>query len=168
MMRLAGFLAAFFALGTVAAHAADPALSLPANATFLAAFGKRPGVVQRPSGLEYRILQNGFGATPTGVDTVSVYYRGTLINGKVFDATEPGFPAQFKVNEVIPGWTEALELMREGDRWELAIPANLAYGARGAGDSIPPNQTLVFDVQLVKVTRATKDDEKDQDSSSQQ
>lgn len=168
MTRFGVFLAAILAVMTVSASAADSALSPQANAAFLAAYAKKKGVVVRPSGLEYRILENGFGTRPTAYDTVTVYYKGTLINGKVFDATEPGFPADFTVNGVIPGWTEALELMREGDHWELAIPANLAYGARGAGDSIPPNQTLVFDVQLVKVTPPPKDEDKDKDDSSQQ
>jgi FKBP-type peptidyl-prolyl cis-trans isomerase len=80
---------------------------------------------------------------------VTVYYKGQLINGTTFDATEPGFPAQFTVNRLIPGWTEALMLMREGDHWQLVIPSNLAYGPAGNGP-IPPNQTLVFDLQLLK------------------
>jgi len=166
MMRLGIFLAALLAVSTVGAEAADSSLSPQANAAYLAAYAKKPGVIVRPSGLEYRILQSGFGARPTAYDIVSVYYTGTLINGKRFDATEPGFPAGFPVNKVIPGWTEALELMREGDHWELVIPANLAYGTRGAGDAVPPNQTLVFDVQLVKVTHPSKD--KEGDDSSQQ
>lgn len=168
MMRLGVVLAAFLAVSMVSAHAADPSLSREANAAFLAAYAKKPGVFVRSSGLMYRILQNGYGTRPTAYDTVSVYYKGTLINGKVFDATEPGFPAEFPVNGVIPGWTEALELMREGDHWELCIPSNLAYGARGAGNSIPPNQTLVFDVQLMKVTPPPKEEKKDDDSDSSQ
>lgn len=169
MMRLGVIMAALLAVSIASAKAADPALSQQANAAFLAAYAKKPGVFVRSSGLMYRILQNGFGTRPTAYDTVSVYYKGTLINGKVFDATEPGFPADFTVNGVIPGWTEALELMREGDHWELCIPANLAYGTRGAGDSIPPNQTLVFDVQLMKVSPPPKDenDKSDSDDSSQ-
>ena len=126
-------------------------------------FGKRPGVF-RPSGHLNKILQNGFGARPSATDIVTVYYKGQLINGKVFDATEPGFPAEFPVGGLIPGWTEALQLMREGDHWELVIPANLAYGTRGAGDAVPPNQTLVFDLTLVKVTHPPKDKDKDKDS----
>ncbi|HEX4534487.1 MAG TPA: FKBP-type peptidyl-prolyl cis-trans isomerase, partial [Rhizomicrobium sp.] len=104
-----------------------------------------------PSGLQYRIVQSGYGKQPKATDTVMVYYKGMLINGKVFDATEPGLPATFPVNHLIPGWTEALQLMREGDHWELTIPASLAYGARGAGGAVPPNQTLVFDMTLVSV-----------------
>jgi FKBP-type peptidyl-prolyl cis-trans isomerase FklB len=157
-------LAALFAVVTVSAQAADPSLSAQANAAFIAAYDKKPGVTQRPSGLRYRILQNGFGKRPTAFDTATVYYKGSLINGKVFDATEPGFPANFAVNGVIAGWTEALELMREGDHWELMIPANLGYGMRGAGDAIPPNQTLVFDVQLVKVSPPPPKQDKDDGS----
>jgi FKBP-type peptidyl-prolyl cis-trans isomerase FklB len=166
MMRSGLVLGALLLLSTAAANAADPALSPQANAAFIANYATKPGVYRRTSGLEYRIIRNGFGVRPNQFDTVTVYYTGKLINGKVFDATEPGFPAEFTVNGVIPGWTEALELMREGDEWELVIPANLAYGNRGSGDVIPPNQTLVFDVQLVKVTHPEKKDEKE-DSDSQ-
>jgi len=154
MKRFGIVAAVLLAVMTAAAQAADPSLSPQANAAFIAAYAKKPGVVVRPSGLEYRILENGFGARPTSTDIVKVYYKGSLINGKVFDATEPGFPAEFPVNGVISGWTEALELMREGDHWELVIPTALAYGNRGAGNAVPPNQTLVFDVQLVKTSPA--------------
>ena len=110
----------------------------------------KPGVVTRPSGLQYNIIKNGFGKRPLPTDTVTVCYTGMLINGKVFDGTEPMTPATFTVNKLIPGWTEALGLMREGDKWHLVIPSDLAYGARGAGDGlIPPNQTLVFDMELL-------------------
>ncbi len=84
---------------------------------------------------------------------MTVYYTGSLINGTVFDGTEPSLPAQFKASQLITGWTEALEQMREGDHWQIVIPANLAYGARGAGGGvIPPNQALIFDLTLVSVT----------------
>ncbi len=168
MSRFGAFLAALLSVMTVSATAADSSLGPQANAAFLAAYARKQGVVVRPSGLEYRIIEKGFGARPAADATVTVYYKGSLINGKVFDATEPGFPADFPVNGVIPGWTEALELMREGDHWELAIPANLAYGARGAGDAVPPNQTLIFDVQLVKVTPAPPPKDKDKDDSGSQ
>ena len=163
MTRLSLVLGVLLAASTLAAHAADPALSPQANATYLADYAKKKGVFKRTSGLEYRIVQNGFGARPAAPDIVTVYYKGQLINGKVFDATEPGFPAEFPVNGLIPGWTEALQLMREGDHWELVIPAGLAYGTRGAGDAVPPNQTLVFDLTLVKVTHPPKDKDKDKD-----
>ena len=96
---------------------------------------------------------------------MQVYYKGELINGQVFDSTEPGLPATFTVNQLIPGWTEALELMREGDHWHLVIPANMAYGARGAGDgAIPPNQVLVFDLTLLKVLPPEKEPPSEDDS----
>lgn len=155
MNRFAIFAAASFALFSFSAQAADSALSPQANAAFLAANAAKRGTVVVPGGLQYSIIQSGYGKRPAQYDTVSVYYKGSLINGTVFDSTEPGLPASFPVNKLIPGWTEALELMREGDHWELVIPANLAYGARGAGDGlIPPNQVLVFDLELVKVTPA--------------
>jgi FKBP-type peptidyl-prolyl cis-trans isomerase len=162
MSRFGAVAAAMIALFVVSSvRAADNGLSLTANETFLADNLKKPGVIERPSGLQYRILGNGYGKTPGALDSVDVYYTGSLINGTVFDKTEPGMPANFVVNKLIPGWTEALETMREGDHWQLVIPAGLAYGARGAGGVIPPNQTLVFDMELVKVIPAPKD-EKDQ------
>ncbi|HEX3664988.1 MAG TPA: FKBP-type peptidyl-prolyl cis-trans isomerase [Rhizomicrobium sp.] len=146
------------------AWAQDAALSLPANEAYLAANSQKPGVNVRPSGIQYKIIKNGFGKRPGLLDSVDVNYTGALINGKVFDKTEPGLPANFVVNKLIPGWTEALMLMREGDHWQLVIPASMAYGSRGAGGGvIPPNQTLVFDLELVKVTPAPKDDQQDQD-----
>jgi len=160
MKRIGAFLAAlttFLSLATAGAMAADPALSSDANATYLATNAHKPGVVVRPSGLQYSILKNGFGKRPIPTDTVTVSYTGTLVNGKVFDGTEPLTPAQFTVNKLIPGWTEALGLMREGDKWHLVIPPALAYGARGAGDGlIPPNQVLIFDMELLSTVPAKK------------
>ena len=138
------------------APSTDPSLSLEANAAYLAAGAKRPGIILRPDGLQIKMIQNGFGKRPTATDTVQVYYTGSLINGRVFDGTSPGLPASFKVNEVVPGWTEALQLMREGDHWQLVLPAALAYGARGAGTAIPPDQVLVFDMTLVSTTPAPR------------
>jgi FKBP-type peptidyl-prolyl cis-trans isomerase len=151
-MRRFGFLlGALAAVVTLSAEAADSALSPAANAAFLAANAKKPGVVVRPDGLQYRILHNGFGIRPKPQDYVTVYYTGSLINGQVFDGTEPGMPARFKANTLISGWSEALSLMRVGDRWEVVIPAPLGYGERGSSDgSIQPNQTLVFELELVK------------------
>ena len=134
----------------------DPTLSAQANADYLAANAKKKGVIIKPDGLQIRMLQNGFGRRPAATDSVEVYYTGALINGKVFDGTSPGLPANFKVNQVIPGWIEALQLMREGDHWQLVIPSNLGYGTRGAGKSIPPDQTLVFDMTLVSTTPAPR------------
>jgi outer membrane protein insertion porin family len=127
-------------------------LSAEANARFLAENAAREGVVVRPSGLQYRVVQAGTGdAIASPQDNVRVTYRGMLINGTVFDATDPGETAQFPAGGLIPGWVEALSLMKEGDEWELVIPANLGYGARGAGEAIPANQTLVFTMSLIEV-----------------
>jgi FKBP-type peptidyl-prolyl cis-trans isomerase FklB len=158
MKMFAAFLMTALLAAPVAASAAapDPALSQEANAAFLAANAKKPGVIVKPDGLQIKIIQSGFGKRPTATDTVEVYYTGALINGMIFDGTSPGLPASFKVNEVIPGWTEALQLMREGDHWQLVIPSRLGYGARGAGKAIPPDQTLVFDMTLVSTTRAPR------------
>jgi FKBP-type peptidyl-prolyl cis-trans isomerase FklB len=162
-------LTAFLSLSMAPANAADPALSADANAAYLRANGAKPGVVTRPSGLQYNILKNGFGGRAMPTDDVSVAYNGMLINGKVFDGTEPMTPATFTVNKLIPGWTEALGLMRVGDKWHLVIPANLAYGARGAGDGlIPPNQVLVFDMELLSVTPAKKERPDPDDANNQQ
>jgi FKBP-type peptidyl-prolyl cis-trans isomerase len=103
----------------------------------------------------YRVLKAGNGPqVQKPNDVVTVFYKGALINGKVFDQTKPEEPAQFPAGALIPGWVEALKLMKTGDTWELAIPSELGYGADGAGDTIPPNQTLVFTMSLVKVEYA--------------
>ncbi|HJR54996.1 MAG TPA: FKBP-type peptidyl-prolyl cis-trans isomerase [Rhizomicrobium sp.] len=132
------------------APSTDPALSLQANATFLAENAKKPGVVRRPSGLQYRIIRNGFGKHPAASESVEVYYTGTLINGTVFDGTSPGLPASFNITAsgLVQGWIEALQLMRVGDHWQVVIPAALAYGSRGRGP-VPPNQTIIFDLRLL-------------------
>ena len=162
MTRVAFLVAAALALFTVSAQAADPSLSADANAAYLKTYAAQKGVVAEPNGLLHRIIKSGYGMRPNATDSVTCYYKGQLINGTVFDATEPGFPAQFTVNKLIPGWTQALQLMREGDHWQLVIPAELAYGPRGAGAAVPPNQTLVFDLELVKTTPAPPDtDDKD-------
>jgi FKBP-type peptidyl-prolyl cis-trans isomerase len=153
-MRFALMLAALMAAAAISAQAADESLSAAANQRFLAAYDKKPGVVIKPDGLRYRILQNGFGRRPRPIDYVTVYYTGKLINGNVFDGTEEGMPVRFKVNSLISGWSEALALMKVGDRWELVIPAKLAYGEAGGGETIPPNQTLVFEVELKRVCAA--------------
>lgn len=140
---------------------ADDALSIENNQKFLADYAKSKGVIVRPSGLMFRIIQNGYGKRPQPTDTVKVYYTGKLINGVIFDGTSPGLPASMKISNVIPGWIEALELMREGDHWQLVIPPNLGYGVRGAGDGmIPPNQDLIFDIRLIETTPAPKKGEK--------
>lgn len=122
-----------------------------AGSDYLAQNAQRDGVVTLPSGLQYEVISEGSGATPTAGDTVRTHYEGTLINGEVFDSSyKRGQPAEFPVGGVIAGWTEALQLMKEGAKWRLYIPSNLAYGARAAG-SIPPHSTLVFDIELIKV-----------------
>jgi FKBP-type peptidyl-prolyl cis-trans isomerase FklB len=119
---------------------------------FLEANKGKEGVHALPSGLQYQILESGSGKTPTRSSNVTTHYHGTLINGTVFDSSyERGEPASFPVNGVIAGWTEALQLMKEGDKWRLFIPSNLAYGSRGAGADIGPNATLIFDVELITV-----------------
>ena len=147
--------------GTWTCALAEDALSLEANQKYLDDNKIKKGVIVRPSGLQFRILQNGYGKRPTPTDTVKVYYTGRLINGVIFDGTSPGLPASLKLNSVIQGWVEALLLMREGDHWQLVIPANLGYGARAMGEGlIPPNQTLVFDLKLIETTPAPKRGEK--------
>ena len=126
-------------------------LSPESNQQFLADNAKRPGVMVLPDGLQYRAVRSGNGKTPTQNDLVTVTYRGQLINGMVFDETQPGKTATFPAGQLIPGWVEALQKMKEGDEWELVIPSNLGYGEAGAGGVIPPNQTLVFDMSLLKV-----------------
>jgi FKBP-type peptidyl-prolyl cis-trans isomerase FklB len=129
-------------------------LSAAANARFLADNAAKPGVHKTADGLQYRILKSGTGKTPQSPDdVVSVTYKGWMINGKVFDQTH-GTPASFPAGGLIPGWVEALSMMKEGDEWELVIPSELGYGPEGAGADIPPNQTLVFDMTLLKVMPA--------------
>lgn len=123
-----------------------------AGKAFLAENKSKDGVRELPSGLQYRVIAKGDGAQPKAVDTVSVHYRGTLIDGREFDSSaRTGQPATFKVNGVIAGWQEALPLMQEGAKWQVFIPPALAYGERGAGSAIGPNETLIFDIELLKV-----------------
>lgn len=125
--------------------------NLKAGEAFLAENAKREGVVTLPSGLQYEVLATGEGRQPKAIDKVQCHYHGTLIDGMVFDSSvQRGTPAVFGVNQVIPGWVEALQLMNEGSRWKLYIPSNLGYGAQGAGP-IPPHATLIFEVELIKV-----------------
>lgn len=121
---------------------------------FLAENKKRKGVVELPSGLQYEIVKEGTGPKPTKDDKVTTHYHGTLMDGKVFDSSvERGQPAQFGVGQVIAGWTEALQLMPVGSKWKLFIPPSLAYGERGAGGNIGPNETLIFDVELISIDK---------------
>lgn len=123
-----------------------------AGKEFLAENAKRSGVVVLPSGLQYEVLAEGKGRKPKVTDKVQCHYHGTLIDGQVFDSSiQRGTPAVFGVNQVIPGWVEALQLMPEGSRWKLYIPSDLAYGEQGAGGSIPANATLIFEVELIRI-----------------
>ncbi len=143
------------ALAACSPKPAVPPLSAEANAQFLADNAKKDGVVS-VQGLQYEVLKKGTGAMPARHDCVTVYYKGSLINGKVFDRTEDGKPAVFPANRLIPGWVAALQMMHVGDKWRLVIPSSLAYGKDGAGDGlIPPDQTLVFELELLKVAPPT-------------
>lgn len=123
-----------------------------AGEAFLAENKNKEGVETLPSGLQYQILKEGTGKSPSASDQVTTHYHGTLIDGTVFDSSyERGQPATFPVNGVIAGWTEALQKMKEGAKWRLFIPSDLAYGSQGAGDVIGPNSTLIFDVELISV-----------------
>jgi FKBP-type peptidyl-prolyl cis-trans isomerase FklB len=120
--------------------------------TFLAANKTKDGVITLPSGLQYKIISPGTGPKPTSSDSVVCNYRGTLIDGTEFDASaKHGGPATFPVGKVIKGWTEALQLMPVGSKWQLYIPSDLAYGSQGAGGDIGPNSTLIFDIELLSI-----------------
>ncbi len=135
-----------------AAAAAMADVNAKAGQEFLDANGKRVEVKTLPSGLQYEILEAGEGESPKAGDTVKVHYTGKLIDGTVFDSSvDRGEPATFGVTQVIPGWVEALQLMKPGAKWRLFIPSQLAYGPQGAGGIIGPNQTLIFDVELIEV-----------------
>lgn len=121
---------------------------------FLEENAKNDSVVQTKSGLQYMVLKEGTGIKPGPEDKVTVHYTGKLIDGTVFDSSvERGEPATFGLNQVIPGWTEGLQLMSEGSKYRLFIPSELAYGSKGAGDQILPNSTLIFDVELIQVEK---------------
>jgi FKBP-type peptidyl-prolyl cis-trans isomerase FklB len=120
---------------------------------YLADNAKKPGVVTTDSGLQYRILKTGKGATPVLSDTVVVNYRGTLLDGSEFDASEDGKPSEFTASQTIAGWKEALQLMPVGSHWQIVMPPKLAYGDHGSGTSIGPNAVLVFDLDLVGIKK---------------
>ena len=121
---------------------------------FLSENKTKPGVKTTASGLQYKVLKSGSGKTPKPTDTVKVHYHGTLIDGSVFDSSvERGDPAMFGVTQVIPGWTEVLQLMKEGDKWQVYIPSQLAYGPRSPSPKIGPNSTLIFDVELLSIEK---------------
>lgn len=125
-----------------------------AGENFLAENAKRPEVKMTATGLQYEIVKEGDGPTPNRGDRVTVHYTGKLIDGTVFDSSvERGEPATFGVTQVIPGWVEALQMMKTGSQWRLYIPSKLAYGPNGAGGVIGPNATLIFDVELIKIEK---------------
>ena len=121
------------------------------NKEYLVANAKAQGVQVTPSGLQYKVIKKGEGATPTKADTVTVHYRGKLVDGTVFDESYGGEPVSFPLGRVIPGWTEGLQLMKVGDKFEFVIPSELGYGEQGAPGAIPPNATLIFEVELLGV-----------------
>ncbi len=128
-------------------------INLAEGNAFLEKNKEKEGVKELPSGLQYKIIKKGTGETPTADSRVKTHYRGTLINGTEFDSSyKRNKPAEFAVRGVIKGWTEALQLMKEGAKWELYIPANLAYGERGR-PSIPPNSTLIFEIELLEIVK---------------
>jgi len=127
-------------------------VNLKEGEDFLKENATKEGVHTTASGLQYQILKEDNGPKPKATDTVKCHYHGTLINGTVFDSSvQRGQPASFPLNRVISGWTEALQLMPAGSKWRLFIPSSLGYGARGAGGSIPPHATLIFDVELISM-----------------
>ena len=128
------------------------AASIEQGQAFMEEPKKKAGVVTLPSGLQYEIITEGKGKLAKATDQVKCHYEGTLLDGTLFDSSiKRGQPAVFGVNQVIPGWVEALQLMPEGSKWKLYIPSELGYGARGAGEMIPPHSTLIFEVELLEV-----------------
>ncbi len=133
---------------------ADSEKNQKAGDAFLAENGKKDGVKTTASGLQYKVIKSGSGASPKKNDSVKVHYHGTLIDGKVFDSSvQRGEPVTFQVDGVIPGWVEALQLMKVGDKWQLFIPAKLAYGERSPDPGIGPNAALVFEVELLGIEK---------------
>ena len=134
------------------ANATTPEENQAAGAAFLAENAKKENVKTTSSGLQYEVLTEGTGASPSATDSVTVHYRGTTLEDKEFDSSySRGEPATFPLNRVIAGWTEGVQLMKEGAKYRFFIPSELAYGARGAGRDIGPNATLIFDVELIKI-----------------
>ena len=147
LLRLAAFAAVTLVTQSLMAQSA-----LEKGQTYLAENAKKPGVKTTASGLQYTVLQEGTGKSPKATDTVLVHYRGTLLNGTEFDSSyKRNQPIEFPLNGVIPGWTEGVQLMKEGAKYQFVIPSNLAYGRRGAGGAIGPDETLIFEVELLKV-----------------
>ena len=126
----------------------------PAEQDLLKRNAQNPEITVLPSGLQYKVVQNGTGATPSATDQVRTHYRGTFASGAEFDSSySRGQPAIFPVNRVIPAWTEALQLMQEGAKWQLFVPPHLGYGAQGNPPTIPPNAVLIFEIELINIVR---------------
>ncbi len=158
-MRATIYAAALLALGMALAGCSKKpttyAMTPEGQAQYLADNKAKEGVKTTASGLQYRVISSGSGASPTSpYDVVTVSYKGWTVDGKVFDQTPPGETIQFQAGGVIPGWVEALSMMKEGDEWEVAIPSDIAYGPQGSGP-IAPNSVLIFQMKLVKVTPAS-------------
>ena len=153
--RILGTLAlatAVITLSTSSLMAQDTNSNLEKGQAFLKENASKPGVKTTPSGLQYKVITEGHGKKPKATDTVLVHYRGTTIDGQEFDSSyKRNEPISFPLNGVIPGWTEGVQLMKEGGKIQLFIPSNLAFGSRGAGGVIAPDSTLVFDIELLKV-----------------
>jgi FKBP-type peptidyl-prolyl cis-trans isomerase len=149
MMFVAGSIAVAFAGQALAGD-----ISPEANRELVVAHAKLPGVMVLPSGLQYRIIKSGMGEMPAANDTVTVSYKGTRVDGYVFDSTKPGETRNLPLSKVIPGWIEALSMMKVGDEWELLVPAKLAYGEERSGADLW-GQALLFDVQLVGVVHSS-------------
>jgi FKBP-type peptidyl-prolyl cis-trans isomerase FklB len=150
MKQIAVFFCLLLAFAPLPGQAADPPPSAEANQAFLADNAKKPGVTVLPSGLQFRVLKSGVGKRVSPSDTVQLSYSGRLINGTLFDGTSPGLPVTVPVSNIIRGLGEALLRMHEGDRWQLVVPPNLAYGDKGSTNgTVPPGQALVFDVTLL-------------------
>ncbi len=136
----------------LAARTANSEKDKTAGKAYLAANKKKKDVVTRDSGLQYKVINKGKGKQPAADSSITAHYKGTLIDGIEFDSSySRNQPATFNVDQVIPGWKEVLPLMHEGDKWQVFIPAELAYGERGSGNSIGPNETLIFEIELIKV-----------------
>lgn len=151
-MTLKSLLTALCAALITFTHTSMAQTALEKGRAFLAENATKPGVQQTPSGLQYIIVSPGEGRSPKATDTVKVNYRGTLIDGTEFDSSyKRNEPIEFPLNGVIAGWTEGLQLLKEGGKIQLFIPSNLAYGPRGAGGVIGPDETLIFEVDLLKV-----------------
>lgn len=136
-------------------RAAEAEKNVAEGKAYLTKNGKNPEVTTLDNGIQYKVLKQGAGESPSEADTIFAHYEGKFINGEVFDSSfQRGTPLKFEMSNVIQGWGEVLKLMKPGDKWEVAIPANLAYGAKGAGDRIGPNKTLIFIIELIQFDKA--------------